>query len=413
MKKLLVISNGCFSLTDSNGRTLEKLLKDYDPKKLAQVFTYGTPDFDMCENYYRVTDKDVIKALFSCGACGRVVAQEKKEVSQLNATVKKATKRTPFRKLVRELTWQLSNWENKGFLKWADAFKPEEILVFAGDSGFLMNTARKLAKRYGIKITIYTTEDYCFKKYNYLTRRKSLFYSLFFSKLKSAYKKTEPFVKKGFFNTPLLTKCYEDEFSFDCECLFAKSDIDFVKAQAKVDREEIKVSYLGNLGLKRHLPLIEIADALGVIAPGTRLAVYGSATESVQKELSENKNIDYRGFVGYDDVVKIIHNSDLVVHAEYDEPFNLLDLKAAFSTKIPDSISSGTPLFVYANENLACTNFVIKNQCAFIAKNSSELKVTLEAALFDSEKREVVMAQAEKVKKEFFASERTLTAYFN
>ena len=64
MKKLLVISNGCFSLTDSNGRTLEKLLKDYDPENLAQVFTYGTPDFDMCENYYRVTDKDVIKALF-------------------------------------------------------------------------------------------------------------------------------------------------------------------------------------------------------------------------------------------------------------------------------------------------------------------------------------------------------------
>lgn len=413
MKKLLVISNGCFSLTDSNGRTLEKLLKDYDSENLAQVFTYGTPDFDMCENYYRVTDKDVIKALFSRGPCGRVVVQEKNEVGQANAAVKKATKRTPFRKLVRELIWQLSDWENKGFLKWVDAFKPEEILVFAGDSGFLMNIARMLAKIYGIKITIYTTEDYCFKKYNYLTRRKSLFYSLFFHQLKSSYKKAEPFVKKGFFNTPLLTKSYEEEFSFDCECLFAKSDIDFVKAQVKVDRDNIKVSYLGNLGLKRHLPLIEIADALGEIAPGTRLAVYGSATEEVQKELLANKNIDYKGFVNYDDVVKIIHNSDLVVHAEYDEPFNLLDLKAAFSTKIPDSISSGTPLFVYANENLACTDFVIKNQCAFVAKNSSELKVSLEAALFDREKREVTMAQAESVKKEFFASERTLTAYFN
>ena len=191
MKKLLVISNGCFSLTDSNGRTLEKLLKDYDPENLAQVFTYGTPDFDMCENYYRVTDKDVIKALFSRGPCGRVVVQEKNEVGQANAAVKKATKRTPFRKLVRELIWQLSDWENKGFLKWVDAFKPEEILVFAGDSGFLMNIARMLAKIYGIKITIYTTEDYCFKKYNYLTRRKALFYSLFFHQLKSSYKKAE------------------------------------------------------------------------------------------------------------------------------------------------------------------------------------------------------------------------------
>lgn len=275
-----------------------------------------------------------------------------------------------------------------------------------------MDAAREVAKRYNIKITIYTTEDYYFKGYNYLTRRKSLFYNVFIRSLKKAYKKAEPFVKKGFFNTPLLTKCYDDEFSFDCECIFAKSDIDFKEASAKVDKNSVRVSYLGNLGLNRHLPLIEIANALSEISPAAKLDVYGSATEIVQDALCANENIAYKGFVSYEDVVKIIHESDLVVHAEYDEPFNLLDLKAAFSTKIPDSISSGTPLLVYANENLACTDFVIKNQCAFVAKNSSELKNTLNEALFNEEKRGQIIAQSKKVKDEYFTNETSLTACF-
>lgn len=412
MKKVLVISNGCFSLTDSNGRTLAKLLRGYDPEKLAQLFTYGTPDFDVCKNYYRVGDKDAIKSLFSKKYCGCKVEEKAVNSEPLKSSIKKTKKRTPFRKLAREIVWKIGKWEKRGFLQWVDAFAPEEILVFAGDSGFLMDTARLLAKRYGIKITIYTTEDYCFKDYNYLTRRKSLFYEMFFSALKKSYKKAEPLVKKGFFNTPMLTKCYSDAFSFDCECLFAKSDIDFVKGKPEVDRNNLKVTYLGNLGLNRHLPLIEISDALAKISQGTKLIVYGSATQEVESILSNSDNIDFKGFVRYNDVVRLIHQSDLVVHAEYDEPFNLLDLKAAFSTKIPDSISSGTPLFVYANENLACTDFVIQNECAFVAKNSGELEKVLEQALYDSSKRKEIISQAEKVREEYFATETSLTSYF-
>ncbi len=195
--------------------------------------------------------------------------------------------------------------------------------------------------------------------------------------------------------------------------MFARSDIDFVKGNAEINKDNIQVSYLGNLGLNRHLPLLEIADALNEISSELKLTVYGSATEDVVKAFTDNPNVDFRGFVNYDDVVSIIHESDLVVHAEYDEPFNLLDLKAAFSTKIPDSISSGTPLFVYANPELACTDFVIKNKCAFVAKNKAELKDILEEALYNSEKREEVIVQAQSIKNKYFTAETSLTEYFS
>jgi hypothetical protein len=276
-----------------------------------------------------------------------------------------------------------------------------------------MDCARIVAEKFNIPVVIYTTEDYCFKDYNYLTKRKSLFYNAFYNNLKKSYKKLEPYVAKGFFNTPMLTDCYSSEFSFPCECLYARSDIDFRPSAVATDRENIRVSYLGNLGLKRHIPLMELADALSRVSVGAVLDVYGAADEEVKSAFDGNPNVSYKGFVNYEEVVKIIHDSDLVVHAEYDEPFNLRDLKAAFSTKIPDSISSGTPLLMYANESLACTDFLIRNRCAFVATNKEMLDDVIRDALFDESKRAEVIATAERVCKEYFVSNDPMVNYFN
>lgn len=413
MKKVLVVSNGCFSLTDSNGRTLSKLFSGYDPSCLAQVFTYGTPDFDVCKNYYKMTDKSAVKSLVTRKSGGYPLDGGEVSQSSTLTPTRKKTKRTPFTKLVRELVWKYSGWYKGRFMKWVEDFSPDAVLVFAGDGGFIMDCARIVAERFNIPVVIYTTEDYYFKDYNYLTKRKSLVYKLFYSGLKKSYRELAPYVAKGFFNTPMLTECYKEAFDFPCECLFARSDIDFIPAKAEVDESNVVVSYLGNLGLKRHLPLIEVADALADVAPGARLDVYGVADDEIVDAFKSNPNVSYKGFVDYGEVVEIIHNSDLVVHAEYDEPFNLLDLKAAFSTKIPDSVSSGTPLLMYANENLACTDFLINNQCAFVAVKKEELESVIKEALFDCEKRMQIINTAEKVREEFFVSDAPMVNCFN
>ena len=79
MKKVLVISNGCFSLTDSNGRTLAKLFNGYDPTRLAHLHTYGTPDFNVCSNYYKISDRDALKSFLTRKPCGGVVVNDHKQ----------------------------------------------------------------------------------------------------------------------------------------------------------------------------------------------------------------------------------------------------------------------------------------------------------------------------------------------
>ena len=61
--KVLVISNNCFSKTDSNGRTLAGFFYDYPKDKLAQFYIQNaTPDFEVCNNYFRVTDSEALSS---------------------------------------------------------------------------------------------------------------------------------------------------------------------------------------------------------------------------------------------------------------------------------------------------------------------------------------------------------------
>ncbi len=412
MKRVLVISNGCFSLTDSNGRTLAKLFSGYDPEKLAHLHTYGTPDFNVCSNYYKISDKDALKSFLTRKPCGGVVLNNKQvEAAPVVGYARKGQK-TPFKMILREIAWKYSRCREGALDNWLKEFSPEEILLFAGDGAFLMDLASHIAEKFNIPITVYSTEDYCFKEYNYVTKRKSLFFGLFKRILDKSYRNAEKYIKQGFFNTDMLTEMYADRFSFPCSCMYARSDMDFKPVYGAADITNVKVSYLGNLGLNRHIPLCDIADALARVAPGSRLNVYGSAKPDVEQALKDNPNIDFKGFVDYEQVVSIIHDSDLLIHTEYDDPYNLLDLKAAFSTKIPDSIASGTPLMIYANKSLACTDFIIKKQCAFVATHKDELEEVLRKALLSEGERRRIINKAESVKTECFTAESPMIEYF-
>ena len=71
--RVLVISNNCFSKTDSNGRTLGNFFVGWPKDRLAQFYIQNaSPDFEVCENYFRVTDGQAVKALLGKAAGGRV-----------------------------------------------------------------------------------------------------------------------------------------------------------------------------------------------------------------------------------------------------------------------------------------------------------------------------------------------------
>lgn len=401
MKKVLVISNACFSKSDSNGRTLANLFKELDPKGLAQFFAYGTPDFDVCQNYYRVSDNDALRSLIKLREVGKAIVDEETSAQKNAVSDAKKVKKTPLKMLLREFVWLFGRWNGKKLKKWIDDYLPEIIVLFLADNTFTLRFAKSIAKKYNIPIIVYTTEEYNFKNYNYLTRRVSIAYKIFHWWLRWEYKGIEKYVKIGLFNTPMLKAAYEKTYRYQCECIFSQSTISFVE-NFKIP-EKKTVAYLGNLGVGRHKALIQLAKALEEIEPSVSLDIYGRMPNTeIEKEFGLCKNIALKGFVPYNEVIDIIHKSTLLVHAELDDDFYGRDLKYAFSTKIADSVCSGTPFFMFARSDMAAMQFLIDNGCAFICSDKKFLAEELKAALNDETRRKEIVNNAREAREKFF-----------
>lgn len=397
--RVLVLSNGALSQSDSNGRTVAMLLRNYKPSQLAQFYTYGIPDEKFCDRFYRVTDGEALRSFIYRGEYGGPSNNQASEDGPVREVKKK--KKTPLKMLIREFIWKYGCWCRTNFWKWVDEFKPNIILINLGDNIFLPNLAIMVAKKYNIPIIVFSTEEYPFKKYNYITKKRSLFYWIFNKKLNSIYIELSKYVKKGYFNSPSLKREYEKRYSYPCYIAMNTSQVKWIDNAEK--KGVTKVSYIGNLGINRHIPLIEIANAIANVCPGLKLDVYGRIpNNTVEAAFANCSNINYKGFVKYDDVEKIIHESTLLVHAESKDPFYVRDLKFAFSTKLADSISSGTPLLIYGDKTMAAIEFISEEKCAFVCTESSKLEEILKKALTDISARKYVLEHAKKTKIKYF-----------
>lgn len=412
MKKTLLIANACFSDEEANGRTLKNLFSNAETEKLAQFFVYGNPDFSTCNRYYRVTDHDALYSIFMPKKAGGEVLPEAVlgDSRQADLVRKPATtKKTPLMVLCREVIWRLGWWKNKRLWKWIDDFNPEIIFLFIANNTFLIRLAKQISKKYRIPVVIYSTEGYSFMDFNYLTNKPSAAYMLYYKWLQSEYRKVAPYVTKGFLNNTLLQKRYEEEYGYPCCCIMNSSRMTCIPKAGTKKYADARISYLGNLGLNRHKALIELACALHEIDSDLFLDIYGEAPNSeIQRELQECRSIKFHGLVSYNEVTQIIHQSDLLVHAEHNDEITNRDLRYAFSTKIADSLCSGIPFLIYANEKLAETSFLIENDCAFVALDRNSLAEILRLALTNEEQREKKLENAKIVKEKFLTGNREL-----
>lgn len=414
MERTLVIANACFSKEEANGRTLENLFSGANKENLAQFFVYGNPDFHTCSRYYQISDKDALKAVFSfTGTNGEVKEKKDAESNTLERyqqkKVEKLPHKTPFKVLARECIWKLSERNRYFFWKWLEDFEPQVVFLFIANNTFLIRLAIQVAKKYKIPIVMYTTEGYNFMDFNYFTNKPSIIYRLYYLWLSKAYRDVAAYIKRGFFNNTLLRDDYQQMYDYPCECIMNSSSIDYAVNTKVVPYEDMQIAYLGNLGLGRHKALIEVAGALQKIDECLHLDVYGMAPdENVVGELRKCKGIRYYGLIPYEEVVKVIHDSNLLVHAELNDPIVTRDLKYAFSTKIADSVCSGTPFFVYANASLAETVFLRETECAFIANDQKDLKQVLLQALQDEEARKTVVTKAGYVREKYMTGNSAL-----
>jgi len=407
--KVLVISHNCFSKSQSNGRTLESFFKKWDSKKLAQLYFYNNrPDSEVCNNFYRITDQEILKSIFFSKSNRNNCKTQK--ITERKIKHKKGSKTLLFLMnffyflknktnnlfiLLRDLMWRRKVFNEKNLKEWVYNFKPEIILLYPGEYPFIYRIALDLATTNNIPLVIFNSENHFIKKRHSI----SPFYHLYKYLFNKIFEKTFYYSKYIIHSNDLLKADFDLLFNIPSLTILTSSEIYFELNNSK--KNIIKISYAGNLGHERWKSLVKIGKLVKAINKELSIEVYsGYLPKEAKKHFTIENGIDFKGVVSYDKVMRVINESDIVIHTEGFSNFTKWDISHGFSTKIGDLLSSGKCFLMYGPKEIACVDYLIKNKAAWVATSDKELKEVLNKIINVENERGRYLENAKKLVEE-------------
>ena len=405
-KRVLVISNNCFSQSNSNGRTLGNLFYGWPKNKLAQFCVIAKdPNWDLCDNYYCLEDKTVLRAFLHLKkASGRSLHFSNNSQAKFQNAVdtQRANigSKTLCKVMLRELVWSCKRWNSQSFKTWVDNFNPEVIVLQVGDTSFMIEIAMHIADAKNIPLLVYNTEGYYFFPRNWHSPSSldCILFPIYRSNYRKKFKKLMQLANHSVYLNDKLQEDYDKAFDKPSSVIYNSSDM--LPFEGDLFMESIPtISYLGNLGLDRDSALIEVGEVLQDLNSNYHIDVYGAANEIMKERFEHARGIQYHGMVSYDKVKEIIGESDILFHVESEAGYKSRQLQYAFSGKIADSISSGKCFVLYAPKELACSKYLIDTGAGWFAESKENLKKVLQDVISDSNKRSKILSKAKLVAK--------------
>ena len=91
--RTLIISANSLSTQSNNGKMVASFFKEYPPESLAQLYTWPEyPDCSLCDNYYRITDKEMMHSWFGKIPGQRVECRSVQKDAQMPSIFRKSFK---------------------------------------------------------------------------------------------------------------------------------------------------------------------------------------------------------------------------------------------------------------------------------------------------------------------------------
>lgn len=394
--KILVISNNCFAKNNSNGRILGCLFKEFKKEDVSQIYIIpGTNDFDLCSNYYLVSDSMLANAMRFNGTVGKVVTPE--DIATANpkmSAYRSKYGRSSFTMLCREMLWKSGLWWNDNLKNWILDTKADVVVFQCGDAPFMYDIANKAAKLLNVPIVLFNTEYYYFLNESWMpVKDNNFFFGIYNKILKKKIKTAIDGAALSIYNSDWLKEHYQVAFTSDAEVIYQSSDYD--NTSDLKDFVCPKISYVGNLGFGRWEPLVEIAKAIQEINKDWQLDVYGVVqTEDVLKLFEETEGLNYMGTVPYDKALEVIASSDLLILTENQRTHFAKATEYGFSGKITDYLFSGIPVLAYGPISNVGISYLSSTKAAMVVTNKEELSTSIKTAVMDKEWRNITVARA-------------------
>ena len=397
--KVLIVSHNSFSSTNNMGKTLASYFSGFPKECLAQLYFHeGVPQSNICNKYYSFSDKDALKSILNRYHVGYQYNDGCSEISNIkktNGLYAVGKKKLPIALFARDLIWKLSNIKNKHLLQWVQKFNPDIIFFASGDYSFAYKIALFLSKALNIPLATCCLDDFYFYC-NYKNKFLGKAYHRSFMKV---VRKVIDYSKCIFVTNELMAEEYELFFRRKCSILYTPAEIN--KEEIKYeDREGIR--YLGGLSLNRHESLLDISRMLEKISSKDErincVDVYSNEnSKEILRNFNMNNGIAFHGFADFSTVQEVIRNSLAVIHVEAFDDKCRQRTRLSLSTKIAESLASGTVLIAYGPLELASMQYLIKYNAAIVSDNIEDLSLKIQSFLLDKDNYEKISLNAKQL----------------
>ncbi len=397
--KILVVSHNVFSKTSNMGKTLMSYFKYMDNVDIAQFYIHSeVPTDGICKNYYRVTDKEIIKSIVTRRS-GNVftecdirsdLSESRTDTGNTAKLYQHARKRTPLIYLARNLWWNLGRWKTQRLLSWVDEFNPDVVFFASGDYAFMYKIALGISKYKQIPLVVSCMDDYYFFNKNEGRLGGKLVHKLFMKQAKKVMRCASCI----FAICEKMSKDYGKYFSRPCYTLCTPSTI---SAPLELDKTN-SISYIGNFGYKRNSQIVALGKALkslDIEGKPEFIDVYSAENRpEILADLTEENGINFHGSISAEKVLEVMGKSLAVIHTESFDDITRKAVAYSVSTKIADSLASGTPIFAYGPSEIASIEYLSENNAAFRVHSEEELSDALRELITNSAKRNEIAANA-------------------
>ncbi|MGN7763273.1 glycosyltransferase family protein [Paenibacillus sp. 22594] len=379
--RVLVISHNAFSTTSNMGKTLASFFYGWGKNEIAQLYFHMEfPNSDICDNYFRITDFEMLKSILKFEMPGEILNKNDVKLDTASNNFDTGIKSDIYRigkekksymYFLRNLIWDSKKWKSNELSKWLEDFSPEVVFFAAGDYSFSMKIALNICNARKIPLVVFFGDDYYVntihkgRSLNFLNRRvfKSVFSNMF-SYLSNYITASDKMLRE-----------YSEIFNKSGHAIMTSTEIVVGNDDLKSNKV-LRISYIGNLGGGRWRSLVEIGLCLKSI--GFLLDIYSAETRNdIIKDLNEMNGIVFHGAIPAYKVKEIIRSSTIIIHVESFESDDKERTQYSMSTKIAESLGSGVCLLAYGPKDVSSIEYLLENEAAYVVTEKLELKERL------------------------------------
>ena len=382
--KVLVVATNSFSKTENNGKTLCSFFSNFNPENIAQLY-FGVgenPYIEFCNNYYRVTEIDILRSIYN-----RIPTTSNTHQELVNSLKNNTYRQAPwyYRKiysrkmrLIKEYVWKLRTWDSPDLKKWIEEFKPEAIFAMLGSNIYTHKIAIRLSERYNIPLFVFFTDDYFLN-----STSKSLVGRIHYRFLRKQYIET---VEKSHTLYAIGQKM-QDEYSkyFSKSFGILGNGID-VEQYSNLMPKKIKkgetlvISYIGALHSNRWKTISalgEIIKEVNMRLDGTKMRIKVFSPTGLRKRMAKafkNSEVEFCGSLDTAGVIKQMEASHFLLHVESFDKEHRTYVRYSVSTKISEYLSSNRMLLAYGPHEVASMQLLMGNNlgCCLTDLDSKE-----------------------------------------